>query len=454
MVIKLMRKIFDKKFIKTLMILATPVILQNLISASLNLLDNIMIGRLGVNEIASVGLSNQYYMVFLFTMMGICSGAGVFMAQFWGQKDIKNIKRYIGIALTSALIVGIIFASLAFFKPEWILRLFTDDVNVINLGRGYLKAVALSYIFTCVSGAFSVGARSVTETSLAMKGSLIGLLFNGILNYIFIFGKFGAPAMGVVGAAVGTTCARFAEMCFILYMIYCKNNVLKASFSELLDFNFRTIKIFYKTASSVIFNDMMWILGITLYSKVYAIIGTHAIATMQIAIITNNVFNIIGNSIAIASSIIIGNNIGAGKSHEEIKQDGYKMSEFSVVLGLIVGTLFFLIAPTIKNFFNIPDDIAKNLTIILKIMAVVMPLRFFGIMQIIGVLRGGGDVLYAIETEIIAVWLIGVPLSYFAATYFHSSIIIVYILVCCEEVFKVLATFPRLISGKWIKKIV
>lgn len=449
-----MLEIFDRKFIKNLLILAIPVILQNLVSASLNLLDNVMIGHLGVSEIASVGLSNQYYLIFLYSITGISFGAGVFMSQFWGKKDIKNIKRYVGISLVLSLIVGGIYAAIAFFYPESILGLFTDDKSVINLGRGYLKAVALSYIFTCITTAFSVGARSITQTSLAMKASLIGLLFNAILNYIFIFGKFGIEPMGVVGAAVGTTCARFVEMTYILYVIYFKDNILKANLKELLDFNFSTLKVYFKTASSVIFNDIMWIVGVTLYSKIYAILGTGAIATMQIAIITNNVFNIFGTSIAIASSIMIGNNIGAGKSFESIKKDGYKMSQFAIMLGIIIGALFFLIAPKVNMFFNIPDDLARNVTIILRIMAIVLPFRFFGIMQILGTLRGGGDVIYAILTEIVGVWIIGVPVAYFAATYFNLSIIWVYVCVCSEEFFKVAATFPRLVSGKWIRKIV
>ena len=198
---------FDKIFIKTLMILATPIILQNLISASLNLLDNIMIGHLGVDNIAAVGLSNQYYLLFYYTAMGICLGAGVFMSQFWGRHDITNIKKYVGISLVFSLIAGFIFAGAAFFFPDVIIGAFSDSEEVIKIGEGYLKTVALSYIFTCISLAFSVGSRSIAETSLPMQASIIGLIFNAVLNYIFIFGKLGFEPMGVVGAALGTTFA-------------------------------------------------------------------------------------------------------------------------------------------------------------------------------------------------------------------------------------------------------
>ena len=445
---------FDLLFVKTLMILATPIILQNLISASLNLLDNVMIGNLGVNEIAAVGLSNQYYLLFYYTVMGISLGAGVFMSQFWGKRDITSIKKYIGISLVFSLIAATVFSAIAFFYPELIIRAFTDSPEVIRLGRGYLKAVALSYIFTCISLTFSVGSRSIAQTSLPMQASVIGLLFNAVLNYIFIFGKLGLEPMGVTGAALGTTFARFAEMTFILYKIYFGNNILKAKLSELLDFNFQTIRISFKTAFPVIFNDFMCIAGITLYSKAYALLGTDAIATMQIATITNNLFNIFGTGLAVASSIVIGNNIGAGKSHKSVQRDAYKMSEFCVLVGIVIGVIFFVTAPFVNRFFNTSPKVQQDIIHVLRIMAVAMPFRFFGITQIIGVLRGGGDVLYAIITEILGVWGFGVPLSFIAAIYFNAGIEVVYLCVCLEDVFKVVMTIPRLKSGKWIKSLV
>ena len=445
---------FDVLFIKTLMILATPIILQNLISASLNLLDNVMIGHLGVNEIAAVGLSNQYYLLFYYTVMGISLGAGVFMSQFWGKKDLISIKRYIGISLVFSLITAVIFSAIAFFYPELIIKAFINNEDVIRLGQGYLKAVALSYIFTCISLAFSVGSRSIAQTSLPMYASLIGLFFNAILNYIFIFGKLGLEPMGVTGAALGTTFARFAEMVYILYKIYWTDNMLKAKLSELLDFDFKTIKVYFKTAFPVIFNDFMWIAGITLYSKAYAILGADAVATMQIATITNNVFNIFGTGLAVASSIVIGNSIGAGMSHKSVQKDAYKMSEFCVLVGIVIGILFFITAPFVNRFFNTSPEVQKDIILVLRIMAVAMPFRFFGITQIIGVLRGGGDVVYAIISEILGIWIFGVPLAFIAAKYFHAGIGIVYLCVCLEDVFKVAMTAPRLKSGKWIKSLV
>lgn len=448
-----MLKKLDRVFIKTLMVLAIPIILQSLVTASLNLLDNLMIGSLGENEIAAVGISNQFYMLYYYTVMGITLGAGIFMSQFWGKKDTSSIHKFLGISLVVGMISTIFFAVVAFFFPESIMKIFTDDNIVIVEGVAYLKMVALSYIFTTISLAYAAALRSVGQTKIPMYGSLVGLVFNGILNYIFIFGKFGAPVMGVAGAALGTTISRFMELLFIIFIIYRNKNVVAGNISELLNFDLHLVKRYFITAIPVIFNDVMWIAGITAYFVAYSKLGTNATATMQIANTINNVFNIFGIGIASASAILIGNKIGAGKE-EDAKEDATKISLFSTLLGVIIGVLFFLLAPFIAMLFKITPETYRNVILVLRVMAVVLPLRFFGITQIIGVLRGGGDVMYAIITELVAVWLIGVPLSFVGAIYFKSSITIVYILVCLEEVFKVVATYPRLRSGKWIKNLV
>lgn len=443
----------DKKFIKTLMLLAIPIILQSLVTASLNLLDNLMIGSLGENEIAAVGISNQFYMLYYYTIMGITLGAGIFMSQFWGKKDVTSIHKFLGISLVVGMISTIFFAILAFFFPEMIMKIFIDENIVIEQGVAYLKMVALSYIFTTISLAYAAALRSIGQTKIPMYGSLVGLVFNGILNYIFIFGKFGAPVMGVAGAALGTTVSRFMELAFILFIIYKNKNVVAGKISQLLDFNFDLVKRYFITATPVVFNDVMWIAGITAYFIAYSKLGINATATMQIANTINNVFNIFGIGIASASAILIGNKIGAGKE-EDAKEDAIKISVFGVLIGIIIGIFFFFLSPFIAMLFKITPETYENLIFVLKVMAIILPLRFFGITQIIGVLRGGGDVMYAIITELVTVWLIGVPLSFIGAVYFNLPITIVYILVCLEEPFKAIATYPRLRSGKWIKNLV
>lgn len=441
-------------FIKTLMVLAVPIIFQNLITASLNLLDNVMIGKLGVNEIAAIGLANQYYLIFFLTVSGCSFGAGIFISQFWGRKDIKNIKKYLGMGLIFSLLFSFVFFFIAVFYPEYIFRIFTNDSKVIFLGTNYLKYVAVSYIFTSISIAIQTCLRSTEQTALPMKASIIGLFFNGILNYIFIFGKFGFPQMGVSGAALGTTFARFFELSYLIYTIYFENNIIKSRFKELFSFSKIMLISYIKKATPVIANDFLWILGMTFYSKAYAILGTEAIATMQIANIMNNLFLIFGVGIAIAAGIMIGNKIGSGIPFENIKKEALNISFFTLISGVFIGLIFFILAPYITFFFNISSNVRNDITFIIKTMSIFLPIRFFGVLQIIGTFRSGGDVFYSIFSEMASLWLVGIPLSFFAAIYLKVDIKTLYIFVCLEEISKICFIVPRLKSGKWIKSII
>lgn len=444
----------DKVFIKELLILAIPIILQNLIGASLNLLDNIMIGSLGENEIAATGIATQFYMLYYNSVNGIVMGAGIFIAQYWGKKDVAHIHKFLGISLIFSLFTAFLFAILGVIAPEYIMGIFTKDSIVILLGKSYLATIALSYIFNSVSLSYAMALRSVGYTKVPMLASLTALMFNAILNYLFIFGKFGFPELGVSGAALGTTIARFAEMSFILYVTYIRDkNVIAGKFGDIFSFTKILIKRYIKTAVPVIFNDVMWIAGITVYFMAYSKLGTNATATMQISNTINNAFNIFAIGIAIASSIMIGNMIGAGKE-KEVKEAAVKINILGILLGIFIGGVFFVGAPAITRLFKITSETRENVIIVLRIMSVIVPIRFFGIVQIVGVLRGGGDVVYAIATELVAVWGIGVPLSFLGATYFNYPITIVYALTCLEEPFKMLVTLPRLFSGKWIKNLV
>lgn len=444
----------DLNFYKVLMSLAIPIVLQNLLVASLNLLDSIMVGNLGEKAIASVGIANQYYMLFFNTAHGFIMGAGIFVAQYWGKKDIKNIYKFMGLSFIFALLVTLLFLAGAVFFPKNIMEIFTKDREVIELGKSYLMIVAPSYILTIATLTFEMALRGTGNTKIPMYASLIGLVVNGILNYIFIFGKFGMLKLGVFGAGLGTLIARCFELSFILYKIYVVDkNIVAGKLKEIFDIEKSMIIVFLKTALPVVFNDMMWIGGLTVYFLAFSKLGTTATATMQISNTVNNVFNIFGIGIALAGGVMVGNRIGA-QEDEIAKIEARKISIFSVILGIVIGIIFFIISPYVVKLFSVEAETKKSIVAVLRVMAIVLPVRFFGIMQIIGILRGGGDVVFAILTEVVAVWAVGVPMSFLGVLYFDFPIEYVYAMSCLEEPFKALATLPRLFSGKWIKNLV
>ncbi|MGL5902969.1 MAG: MATE family efflux transporter, partial [Cetobacterium sp.] len=388
------------------------------------------------------------------TVAGVGMGASIFMSQLWGKKDIKKIHEFLDISLIISVIVSALFCAAAVFFPENIIHIFLKDPVVTALGVSYLRIVSVSYLLSSITLAYSMALRSTAQTKVPMYASIIGIAFNGLLNYLFIFGKFGAPKMGVAGAALGTTISRTMELGFILFMIYKYDNIIATNFSSLKELSIQKFKAFFKIASPVIFNDIMWVLGISTYSIAYSKLGVNATATMQIAITVNNMFNIFGIGIGVASAIIIGNKIGEGKK-QEAYDTSIKISQFGVMIGLVIAVLFYFLSPMFVGVFKISPETAKNVVTVLKTMAIFIPARFYAIIQVIGTLRGGGDVVYAIAVEMIGIWIVGIPLA-FAAIHFIPGLSIthLYFVICLEEFIKCVLTYPRVTSYKWIKSLV
>lgn len=443
----------DKKFLKTLWILALPIAIQNFIMSSLNLVDNLMIGSLGESAIAAVGLANQYFFIFMLCLSGVNAGASVFMSQYWGKKEEKKIKSVLGLDLTIGFVTSIIFALGAFLFPTAIMKIFSADLEVITLGTSYLKVVAISYLVTNITMAYSSVLRSSEQPAIPMYASLIGVLVNAFLNWVFIFGNLGVKPMGVVGAALATTIARFIEMFFILFMIYLRKNKMAANFKEMMSFDLEFTKVYFKTSWSVIVNEIVWSLGMTAYSIAYARIGTNAVASMQIATTIGNMFMVVFIGIAIAASIMIGNQIGAG---EEKLAESYanKIGTISPFVGLLFGVLLWILAPVLVKPFNIEAKTVLSTITVLKIMAVFCPIRVYNLVMIVGIFRGGGDTTYSMLVQAGTIWLYSVPVSFIAAMIFKLPITTVYFLICTEEFIKIFFEIKRLKSGKWIRNVI
>lgn len=443
----------DKVFLKTMISLAIPITLQNLITSSLNLVDNVMIGKLGETAIASVGLANQYFFIFTLCILGINAGANIFMAQFWGKKDIKSIKKVLGIDITVGFVATMLFGLAAFLFPENIMSILSKDKEVIILGAQYLRIVAISTIFVNLSQCFSSALRSTGQPNTPMYASLIGVICNGILNWIFIFGNLGVKPMGVVGAAIATTIARIVELTYILLIVYLRNNIIASKLKELFSFNKDDIKGYFKVSTSVILNELIWSLGMTAYTVSYSFIGTKAVATMQIANTLNNMFMVLCMGLAASAAIIIGNKIGADK--EEIAIDySRKIAFISPIIGVVLGVMIWATAPIIVKPFDVTVETYLDTIKILRIMALFSPLRFLSTVMIIGVFRGGGDTLYTMMLQLGTVWLYSVPVAFFAAIILKVTVEGVFFLICLEEIIKIFFIIIRLKSCKWVRNVI
>lgn len=442
----------DKVFYKNMLKIAVPIVIQSFISSFLNMVDTVMVGKLGETEIAAVGIANQYFFFFNMFLVGLCAGCGVFISQFWGKKDITNIKRILGIGMISASIISFVFMLVGFHMPSGIIELFNNDPKVIDMGAKYLRIVLYSYIFTGITFVYNFSLRSIGNTVKPMVISAAALVCNVFFNYALIFGKFGAPSMGVEGAALATLIARGVETTLFIVSIYGRKELLAASIGEMTDLTFEFIKKSYRTIFPVILNDICWGLGFLVYSAVYGRMGTQAVASVQICSTIIQLFMIVAFGMSGAAAVMVGNTIGAG--NDELGMDyAMRFSILSVVSGIILGMFLVLVSPYLLDVFNVSSTVRSDSQIILYIASVMLFIRVFAVILIVGILRGGGDAKTAFLIEGFTMWFIGVPLTILGAFVFKFPVYIVYAMGVIEETAKCIMCCMRLRTGKWIKNV-
>lgn len=442
----------DKTFYKKMMVIAVPVALQNLISSSLNMVDTVMIGQLGEESINAVGLANQFFFLLILLLFGISSGASVFIAQFWGKKDRKNIHKSVGLAMVLGVLGSFIFMILALAFPRFVMGVFSSDAKVIGLGADYLGIVGWSYVITAVSFAYAISARSVGDAKLAMKASALSLICNTCLNYILIFGYLGAPALGVKGAAIATVIARFVELFILIYVIYSGDHPLKSPVGELFNFNKTFVKRVILKSTPVVLNEFFWALGMTLYIIAYAQAGKEVYAAVQIAQTVERLLFVFAMGLGSACSVMIGNKLGEGDTEGAV-QYARNFNIIAIPLGILLGVIFAASAPLVVKIFKVDAIVRINAMKSMFVLAFFVWVKIVNTIQVIGVLRGGGDTTYSFFMEMSCVYLIGVPLAFLGALYWQLPIYIVLLLVSMEEMVKVVIGLRRLVSNKWINDV-
>lgn len=441
-----------RDFYRQMLKLALPIVLQNFISTFLNMIDTVMVGKLGETEIAAVGIANQYFLFFNMFLFGLSAGCSVFISQFWGKRDLQNIKRILGIGLGSSMTISLGFMVLGLLVPGKIMALFNNDPLVIRLGVGYLKIVLVSYLFTSITIVYNFALRSIGNTIQPMLISGLALICNAFFNYVFIFGKMGAPALGVEGAALATVIARVVEASILVMVIYKGKGALVASFRELSGVSLEFFKKSYRTILPVILNDICWGLGTMVYAVVYGRMGTQAIAAVQICNTVSNLFMVAIFGMSSAAAVMVGHNIGAGE-YERGRDYATRFSILAVVTGIALGLSLAIASPLVLNMFNVSSLVRNYAQIILLIISGIFFVRVFDIILIVGILRGGGDARQTLLIEGFTMWFIGVPLTIIGAFVFKLPIYTVYALALLEELAKGVIGIMRLKSGRWINNV-
>lgn len=449
-----LRSIFeDKKFLKKTIAIGIPIAVQALLNTTLNLVDTMMIGSLGESTIAAVGLANKVFFVFTLLLFGIVSGSSILTAQYWGKRDVKNIRRVLGISLIIGLSGAVIFMLAGLFIPKVVMSIFTPSEGTISIGASYLAIVALSYPLTAITNCYISLLRATNQVKAPVFISIVSILVNVVLNYTLIYGNFGAPKLGVQGAAIATVIARLVECLSILAVVYISKGPAAAKIKELVAFDKEFIKKYLITVSPVIANEFMWGLGVTMYSLVYGRMGDEAVAAITITQNVEQICVVIFQGLSSATAVILGNELGAN----EIKDAERHSKSFFVLqfmLTIVMGMVCLLIRTPLINLFSVPDNIAADITKCLTVFVCYLPFRMFNLINIVGVLRSGGDTKASLLLDITGVWCVGIPFAFLGGIVLGLPIYYVYAMITIEEVYKFILGLRRYKQKKWLRNII
>lgn len=432
--------------------IALPIIIQNFISSSLNLIDTAMLGQLGETTVAAVGLANQIFFLFFFVLFGISSGAAVFTAQLWGKRDIQAIRKVLGVCLSMGLAGAAIFTVIALAFPETALGIYSHDPAVIAAGSGYLRIVGFSYFFTAITFSFASVLRSTGNVRLPMAVSIFSLGLKTFLNIGLIFGNFGMPHLGILGAALATSIARLVECSLLLILAHRAKTPVAAHLHEMTSFNRKFVKSFMATSLPVVFNEALWALGITTYNAIYGNISTESIAAINIAGSIENLAFALFIGISDACGILVGNKIGAGEENTAVDYARRTM-KLAISGAVLMGGAILAASGLILSLYKVSPEATQYARSIMVVMGFVFWVRISNMTLIVGVLRSGGDTRFGFLMDAGTMWVVGVPTALISAFVFHLEIPWVYLIIMSEEMVKFFIAWWRFRSRRWIHNV-
>ncbi len=459
----LRKYIGDRKFYKMVMTVAVPIMIQNFITNFVSMLDNIMVGQVGTAQMSGVSIVNQILFVLNLCIFGATSGAGIFTAQFVGSGDregVRNTFRFklIACAILTVLATGIFISfgrSLISFYLKGEGASAQESGQYLAYGWDYLLVMLWGLPPFALSNVYSSTLREHGETVVPMVSGISAVLVNLTFNYILIFGHFGAPAMGVVGAAIATVMSRYVELAVVA--LWTHTHTEKMPFARGL---YRTLKVpaaltrqIIRKGMPILVNEALWSTGMALLTQCYSVRGLAVVAAVNISSTINNTVSVAYRSMGNAVGIIIGQKLGAGERREAVVDTDRKLIAFSIFLALIFAIMMMTMSPVFPKIYNTTDDVRALASDFMRVMAVVMPFAAFTNSAYF-TLRSGGKTMITLLFDCCFIWVIVVPLAFCLSRFTSMPIVPLYF--CCQitEVIKCALGGYFLKKGTWIQSIV
>lgn len=442
----------DLSFYRKSAAIAVPIAAQSLITIGVNMMDTVMLGSLGEVALSASSLANQFISIYQIMCMGLGMGAAVLTARYWGRGDCYSLKKAVTLMLRIGFSVATVFAAITLLMPDRIMRLYTPDAAVIAAGVEYLEWSVGTFWLLGLSLTVTIVLRSVGQVRLPLATSIVAFFVNIAANYIFIFGKFGAPEMGVAGAALGTLISRAVEFLVIDGYFLLAERQIAYRLKDLLMHCADLAGEYLRISVPVLVSDTLLGLGNSAVAVVMGHIGASFVSANAITTVTQQLTTVFTQGLSQASCIVIGHTLGEGNI-ERAQQEGLTFWGLGTVIGLCAGGLIMLLSEPVISLYAITEEthaIARQL-----MMAVGFIVIFQAMNSILtkGVMRGGGDTRFLMVADILFLWVVSIPLGALAGLVWQLPAFWIYVCLKIDQVIKAFWCLGRLRSRKWIKHV-
>lgn len=442
----------NKDFYKMFVVLTISIALQNLLTYSVNLVDNVMLGRYSEISMSGVSLCNQIQFFLQMLVEGVGIGVVVLGAQYWGKRDVKPISNIIGSALRFGVgISGILFFLVLFF-PSGILRLLTNDQEVLKEGISYIRIICFSYVIFALTNMLVASLRSVGIVKIGYIITASTLINNICLNSILIYGRFGFPELGVKGAAIATLISRCLELFIVIYYLKFKEKILKLNVRKLIQFDTSYIQDYVKVALPVLVTQGLWGIAQMVQTGILGHMGLAAIAANSIAITVVQIVTVVIYGSAGAAGIMTGKAVGEGKM-DKIKENTKTFQILFVILGIVTSIIIFIIREPILNIYVISGEAKELAAKFLLILSITTLGTAYQMCCDVGIIRGGGDTKFPMYNNNFFMWIIIIPSAAISAFVLQLSPVFVFMCLKADQILKCPVIAWRVNSYRWIHKV-
>lgn len=440
-------------FYTNIMILAIPMILQQLLRVSVDTLDSIMLGRIDQLQMSAVSQAQQIFFIFYTVSNGFAAGGCVLISQYWGKRDRESIKTLIGIGVRIIAVFGIIFSAAVMTFPEQILRIYSSDPELIRLGASYLRIAAIMYPICAVSSMLFACCRGFEEMRVCFTTNVISYPLNVFLDYCLIFGNFGLPELGIRGAAWGAVIARIVELLILGRFVFRKEKNIGMRFKDLFRKSKKLSMDFFKVGMPIVLHEMIWSTGTTAGSSITGQMGTTIVAGYNIANVFYQLMACFMNSILNACSVVIGMTIGSGAEKKRVQKEAYSMILIGLVGGSFLGLLTLMFGRLFVGFYVLTPETAEYARNFMLIFAAIWPFSGMEMTGMIAVLRAGGDGKMGFICDIFSMWMITIPLAALCGFVLGLSPYVVVSIIKVNIAIEALVGIWRIRTEKWMRNL-